>query len=183
MPLYMFGCTVPPVTTTTALLDRVKQVHKLPSDYALAKKLGVTHNAISNYRSGKSSPAPEVSAAIAELLGQPPLEILAMIECEREAGKENPRPWVMDLWNRYCPRLLPAIVAASIATGGVVGRGTQVPFIGHPPMRQSIHYAHWLFRRAKEWFSSAKGTRSLFAPSALRNGFDRWSHPRTCTAP
>ena len=166
MPLYMFGCTVPPVTTTTALLDRVKQVHKLPSDYALAKKLGVTHNAISNYRSGKSSPAPEVSAAIAELLGQPPLEILAMIECEREAGKENPRPWVMDLWNRYCPRLLPAIVAASIATGGVVGRSTQVPL-----------------KRAKEWFCSAKGTRSLFAPSALRNGFDRWSHPRTCTAP
>ena len=124
--------TVRPVTTTTALMDRVKEIHKLPSDYQLAKILGVTPAHVYNWRTGRSAPEPAIAVKIAELLNKPPIEILALIETQREETSTEPRPRVLELWGRYCPRLLPAIVAASIAAGGIAGRGTPVPFIGRP---------------------------------------------------
>lgn len=39
--------------TTLEILDELKRVRKLQSDYAVAKYLGVTHQAVSRWRNGK----------------------------------------------------------------------------------------------------------------------------------
>ena len=104
--------------TIDALLNRVKEVQKLPSDYALAKSLGLSTQHITNWRSGKGLPEPATAVRIAELLDRPAMEILAVIEGERERHRKHPRPWIIQLWERYSPRLLPTIAAAVIVGGG-----------------------------------------------------------------
>jgi len=109
------------MTTIDALLDRVKEVRKLPSDYALAKLLGVSTQHITNWRQGRGLPEPATAVRLAELLNRPAMEIVALIEAAREAHRKTPRPWILELWARYSPRLLPTIVAAVIV-GGVPTR-------------------------------------------------------------
>lgn len=40
--------------TTTQFLDQIKARYGLPSDYALAAKLGITQSGVSSYRVGRS---------------------------------------------------------------------------------------------------------------------------------
>jgi transcriptional regulator with XRE-family HTH domain len=103
-----------------ALLDRVKERTGVTSDYALAKKLGVTPQAILHYRSGRSVPAAEVAVLIAEILGAKPLDVIAIFETARERARKHPRSKILDLWRRYSPRLLPTVIAAvAVGTGGI----------------------------------------------------------------
>lgn len=54
---------------TNEYLDKAKEAARLPSDYALAKELGIRSSAISNYRSGRSHFDDVISAKIASLIG------------------------------------------------------------------------------------------------------------------
>jgi len=105
------------MSTTNGLLDRAKAALGVDSDYALAKALGITQPAVTAYRHGKSAPEPAIAGRLAEIIGQPPLQVIAMIEQEREAAKKHPRAPILEFWNRYCPRLLPTIAAAVIVGG------------------------------------------------------------------
>jgi len=49
-------------------LDAVKAKLDLPSDYALAKVLGLTHQSIQQYRNGRSAMGPETCLKVGEIL-------------------------------------------------------------------------------------------------------------------
>jgi len=147
----MFNITLRTVSTTSALLDRAKEVLDIRSDYMLAKRLGITQQAVSYYRNGKSMPAPEVTALLAEILKQPPLELIAMIEEERERQRDHPRGWVLELWRRYSPRLLPALVAALTIAGATQER-TEAE--GLTPLKSMDDL--YIMRTLRRWFRSAK---------------------------
>ncbi len=70
-------------------LDAAKARHKLPSDYALAKKLEVGASHISNYRSGRSHPDDAMAVHLARLLGIGPLEIIAAAHYHRASRLGN----------------------------------------------------------------------------------------------
>ncbi|GHX30664.1 transcriptional regulator [Vibrio cholerae] len=55
---------------TNQLLDRVKFMFNLTSDYQLAKKLGVSTTRISNYRTGLSNMDWDLAFNICDLLGE-----------------------------------------------------------------------------------------------------------------
>lgn len=93
------------MTEVNALLDRLKQQQALPSEYALAKLLHVTQENVRIWRSGRSAPDTAILVRIAELLNQEPLPLMATVEIEREQHKKKPRPWAIDMWKRYAPRL------------------------------------------------------------------------------
>lgn len=68
---------------TTQLLDMLKTAYNLPSDYAVAKKIGLTRNAISNYRAKRNFLNDSNALNIAELLELDPLKVLASCQYER----------------------------------------------------------------------------------------------------
>lgn len=76
-------------------IDAIKQRLNLRSDYAVAKRLGVHPNRISNYRCGRSDFANDLMPKVAEMLDISPVVIFAEIgearaidEFERQCFRE-----------------------------------------------------------------------------------------------
>jgi len=81
--------------TLADLLDGIKARHSLPSDYALAKKLGISRQSVSGYRLGAPSISDDVLFRIAELLEIDPAEVAAIA-----AAKRAKNPKMRDVWLR-----------------------------------------------------------------------------------
>ncbi len=88
-------CCTTGVKTIKAYLDLIKSKHGLPSDYALAKKLGVQSAQITNYRRGLTRPDDMMSVKIARLLDINPLEVIAVANYHRSDD-----PTVRKFWKR-----------------------------------------------------------------------------------
>ena len=86
--------------TTNELLDRIKTNGQIASDYKLAQVLGVTKNAITNYRYGKSRPNDEIGLRMAILLNEDAGHITACLHAERAQTAD-----VRALWERVAERL------------------------------------------------------------------------------
>lgn len=81
---------------TTELLDMLKATYNLPSDYAVAKKIGLTRSNISSLRHEKSFFNDSNAINIAELLDLDPLKVLASCQYERaqkQGAKELENFW------------------------------------------------------------------------------------------
>lgn len=97
-------------TTTQLLLARYKDVLELPSDYAVAKRLGVTPQAVQQWHAGR----PMSNAMAVRLAQELELDVLPTIAAlERDRAKS---PAERQLWEKYCARVL---VAALVALGAV----------------------------------------------------------------
>src|SRR5260370_28629955 len=68
---------------TNTLLDEVRVILSITSDYALAKRLGVRQQAITNYRSGRTQMTEGIALRVAEILGRPPVVLFPQIGAER----------------------------------------------------------------------------------------------------
>lgn len=79
--------------TTTELLDEVKARYGLPSDYALAAKLGMTRAGISGYRTGRTKLSGAIALRVAELLDLNPGYVLASMEAERTRNEAERAAW------------------------------------------------------------------------------------------
>lgn len=95
--------------TTADLLDGVKARHALPSDYRLARFLGVTDNTMYNYRHGKSRPDDRVAMKLAELLELEPSYVLTCLAAERA-----PDETIRQVWTQLADRLQRAGVALAV---------------------------------------------------------------------
>lgn len=79
--------------TTCDFLDAVKARHSLPSDYALAAKLGVTRAAISKFRIRKDPMGDSTAIQVAKLLELDPAVIIAAVHCERAKKPDEKAVW------------------------------------------------------------------------------------------
>jgi plasmid maintenance system antidote protein VapI len=79
--------------TTTDLMDAVKDAKGIHSDYALAKRLGVLPQTISNYRHGRTQMADEIAVAMAAMIDRAPAPILAQLAADRAKSPEVARIW------------------------------------------------------------------------------------------
>lgn len=80
---------------TTEYMDAVKQKLDLPSDYALAKVLGVTRESASAFRNGKSPFGIETSMKIGEILEIDGHVVYADGQIERAKKPEISEFWKM----------------------------------------------------------------------------------------
>jgi DNA-binding XRE family transcriptional regulator len=78
---------------TTEYLDEVRRKLDLPSDYAVAKVLGVTRESVSGWRNNKSPFGIETAMKIGEILGIDGHAIYADGQIERAKN-----PQVVDFW-------------------------------------------------------------------------------------
>lgn len=105
------------------LLDRAKSV--TGSDYATAKRLGITDSAISQWRNRpKSAPDPERAFALADLLGLDPVEVLAVCEAKRARDEDARKRWIARAGKAIAAGMGGAIVTgtALLGAGAEYGR-------------------------------------------------------------
>lgn len=96
-------------TAAQDLLARYKTVTGISTNYAVAKRLGVSINAVDQWeRGGGMDVTPALQ--IAEELDLPPLPILARVRRDR-AKSDRERA----LWDKYCARVLVAAMVALLA--------------------------------------------------------------------
>lgn len=78
---------------TIEFLDAVKVRRGIASDYALAKVLGVSQQAVSGYRAGNSAISDDVALKVAEILQLHPLQVIAAANAERAKTPEQRARW------------------------------------------------------------------------------------------
>lgn len=106
------------MNNTNQYLDAVKARHCLASDYAIAKKLGITHQSVSNYRSGKSKMDETTAFKVAEALEIDPATVIIAAQIEREKKPELRAVW-MDIFKK-----LGGLTTASLLALGLVSAPT-----------------------------------------------------------
>lgn len=79
--------------TTTDLMDALKEAKAIPSDYALAKRLDLKPQTISNYRKGRTQMSDETAVKMAAMVGRAPAPILAQLASERAKSPEVAKIW------------------------------------------------------------------------------------------
>lgn len=77
------------------LIDRAKARGQIESDYRLAKVIGITHSAVSNYRVGKSVPDARVLEQLCALSGDDLAVFSAQAQAQRERTPEGRAVWMM----------------------------------------------------------------------------------------
>jgi hypothetical protein len=80
--------------TTTDLLDEIKDVKGLSSDYAVAKLLEVRTQTITSYRTGRTQMSDEMALRAARVLGRAPGPVFAQLAGERSKDPEVTRVWL-----------------------------------------------------------------------------------------
>lgn len=82
------------------LLDKAKARANLPSDYALAKALGVQTGIVSNWRKGKRHPSDEEAVQLATLAGLDEMQVIAAIHYECATTEKKKEFWKCYLESR-----------------------------------------------------------------------------------
>jgi hypothetical protein len=76
-------------------LDRTKAKANIESDYRLAKVIGISHQGMTNYRTGKSLPSESVIEQLCALSGDDAGVIAAQIQAERSKTPQAKNMWLM----------------------------------------------------------------------------------------
>lgn len=79
--------------TIIELLDRAKTRANLPSDYALAKALGIDRSIVSGWRKGKQHPGNEHAVQLATLAGLEEMQVIAEIEMQTATTEKKRGFW------------------------------------------------------------------------------------------
>ncbi|AOJ83804.1 hypothetical protein WS86_24565 [Burkholderia savannae] len=98
--------------TTVEYLDAIKSRLNLPSDYAIAKALGLTRAAVSKQRLGHSVFDDTTALRVAEILDVDPMEVIAAANAERARDEATRR-----LWERAWGKVTGATVAVALTMG------------------------------------------------------------------
>lgn len=98
------------------LLDLARANSEIPSNYRLARILGVSDQTIWTWKTGKKWPDEEMAARLAELAGLDPGQVVASIKAERA----EPGP-MRDLWLGVAERLSRTAVAGVAALVTITG--------------------------------------------------------------
>lgn len=102
------------MNTTNQYLDAVKARYGLASDYAIAKKLGISPQSVKNYRNGRTSMDENVSVLVADALKIDPEQVIIAAQIEREK-----KPELRAIWESIF-RKVGGVAAASLLALGLV---------------------------------------------------------------
>ena len=78
---------------TIKILDKSKEKLGLSSDYQLAKFLNVRGARIGDYRTGRRKPDDEMCFRLADILGEEPAAIIAIVRLDEEQEPEKVEFW------------------------------------------------------------------------------------------
>jgi DNA-binding XRE family transcriptional regulator len=96
---------------TTEYLDALKIKLTLPSDYALAKVLGITHVSVSQFRSGRTAMGIETCMKVGEMLQLDGHAVYADGQIERAK-----KPEIADFWKSISEKFSESFKALLLGT-------------------------------------------------------------------
>lgn len=102
------------MTTTCDFLDAIKARHGLPSDYALAAKIGITRSSVSRLRNHKDTLGDSTAIKVAELLEIDAGYVAACAHAERAKRADEKA-----LWQSIMQKLGSAAALVLIGIGGL----------------------------------------------------------------
>lgn len=159
--------------TTSDLLAAVKHAQGIPSNYRLARIIGVTDATVANWKHGRNLPDDPMCERLAQMAGLDPAYVIASIYAERAANDDSKRIWsgiakrlqglaaglatvIVSVWISW---LAPGDAQAAVRFGGAVNNEVHALYI----------VANWL-RVVAAWLRQARrvlGTparRAIFTP-------------------
>lgn len=103
-------------THTQRLLDKARELCSPPTDYELAKQLGISKQTVSRCRRKAGTLDNEGIVRLARFLQQDVTTILPLIELDRAKDQRT-----RDFWEKLAPRVVPSLVIGILATAGGIG--------------------------------------------------------------
>lgn len=106
------------MNTTQTYLTRLKAKHGGASDYKAALILGISHQAVSRYKSGKGQMNEDVATKLASELGLDPVKMYAEVRTETAESPESRQFWgrILDM-----SKTMPALALLGLAVVLPVG--------------------------------------------------------------
>lgn len=123
-----------------ALIDKARSLCEPPTDYQLAKRLGINHATLSRCRHRGGTLDNEAASKLADLLGQDRYTVIAVMEVERAKT-----PQKKAFWEQQLPRVMPVVAALGITAG--VTYITVKGLTTVEAISRLIHYAKYLYIR------------------------------------
>lgn len=139
--------------TTCDFLDAVKALHSLPSDYALAKKIGIQQSAVSNYRSKRSYMDDATAIRVAALLEIDAAIVFAAVHRERAKA-----PAEQAVWESILEKLGGAAAVVLLGLGTLMPAPPAYAFGTSPAdlsAQSNVYYVQSRRRKKKTAFSTA----------------------------
>jgi transcriptional regulator with XRE-family HTH domain len=99
---------------TIDYLKKVKECIDISSDYALAKKLGVTKQTISGYMNGSRVMDDYIAAKVADVLKINPLRVIAEANAEREKDSQK-----AEFWRKLASGAQGAVLGSALVFSGL----------------------------------------------------------------
>lgn len=134
------------------LLDRARTQANLPSDYALAKVLGIDRSIVSGWRKGKKHPSNEDAVKLATLAGLEEMRVIAEIELRTANTPKKKEFWQHYIESRGITACLAmTALAASIILTPEPAEAAILQLqnydqkdgeLARPSNDRTIHYAH-----------------------------------------
>lgn len=147
--------------STGQYLDEVKERLDLPSDYAIAKALGVTRAAISSYRTGRSMPDDLVCARIAAALDVEPMEVISAINYQRAKSDDARKLWET-IWGKAAGAIALSLIACAVGALAVAPTTSRASDLSSESQKQAQYY-----NVVRKIFSRLLRRRNLFRGFAL----------------
>ena len=127
------------MTTTTTLLDRVSKHLGDASDYRVAQVLEVNKASVSRWRVGKSSLSDATAMKVAEILGEDPAHVLALVHAERSDS-----PAAQKVWKRvaagYAAKAVPLLLAGAVLMHGTAAHAASALSTAAAQGTSSVYY-------------------------------------------
>lgn len=168
-------------------LRQVMEKYDLHSQYALAKKLGMSQSRVSMYMRGKREFDEETCLKVSKLLDEGPMYVefmVASIQAERSKNPAAKRVWIalagmVKKQRAAMLRVVPFVVITAMLNAFSGNPLSAQEVAGDLVNRHSIHYTHKGHRRGK-------GRSRNTVVRALRRSFVRWitlfrRHRRHCS--
>jgi len=134
--------------STVQWLAEVKRQHQIESDYALAKLLGVTRQAVSGLVNGHSAMDTYTAAKVAELVNVDPMKVIASAEAERARNDEKRTFW---------RKLAACVVLGTAAAGGAPTPAEATTSHNRIDSGLNIHYPPKRTRRRERAAAAVSG--------------------------
>lgn len=158
-----------------ALLSAVRSAQGWPSNYRLARELGIPDNSVQRWNTGLNTPDDAVATRLAELAGLDPDVVVAHMMAIR--SKKNPTEAAR--WQRIAQRLqsVAAVFLAAILSGFISGgpdAHARAPVDAssvapaHVQQVDRLYIVRSFVRRLVAWLSSVSALSAVPAPMSVR---------------